>query len=264
MFLSRLEKRITDFIQSSPHNFVGELGGMQIYTQPLIGVADASDPMWEQLKKVEVVGPDHLTPTEWLPEAKSVISYYLPFTKQIRSSNHKKGFPSIEWLYGRYEGEIFNNTLRKMIIAEIELNGEKAVAPALDERFSINNHISNWSERHAAFIAGLGTFSWSHTLITHLGTAGRIGSVITNEKLEFTPRTYNEIDQYCNKCGDCIKRCPPRAINEPKTINENNMDKERCSKFLDRILERNHPRYGCGKCQTAVCCEDQKALENGE
>ena len=52
---------------------------------------------------------------------------------------------------------MFNNALRRLIIGLIESYGGKALAPALDKRFLINNHRSNWSERHVAFIAGLGT-----------------------------------------------------------------------------------------------------------
>jgi len=64
-----------------------------------------------KMKDPHVVGPDHLTPKEWLPDAKSVISYFLPFTEHIRNSNRLHGKPSTEWLYGRYEGEMFNNSL---------------------------------------------------------------------------------------------------------------------------------------------------------
>lgn len=174
---------------------------------------------------------------------------FLPFTEHIRHSNRSKDLPSKEWLYGRYEGEIFNNSLRSLIVEVMELEGVKALAPALDKRYAVNNHVSNWSERHAAFIAGLGTFSLNYSLITNLGTAGRFGSVITDFKFELNPRPYQEIDEYCTKCGKCIDRCPPLAIDE------NGKDAESCSQYLHKTLELNKPRYGCGKCQTAVPCE---------
>ena len=252
MFLSTLEEDMANFIRYSSQNFVAELNMMQIWDQPLIGVADASDPMWEKMKEPQIVGPEHLTPKEWLTGAKSVISYFLPFTKYIRSSNKFKGEPSTEWLYGRYEGEIFNNALRLMIIELIESNDGKALAPAIDKRFAINDHGSNWSERHVAFIAGLGSFGLSRSLITPLGTAGRFGSVIVDLEFEPNPRQYQEFDDYCAKCGKCIKRCPCGAITEL------GKDKESCSQYLFKILELNKPRYACGKCQTAVPCEYKK------
>ena len=249
LLLRTLKEDIEDFTRNNGQNFVEELDMMQIWGQPLIGIASAFDPLWEKLKEPYVVGSNHLTPEEWLPGAKSVISYFLPFTEHIRSSNRRKGLPSKEWLYGRCEGEIFNNALRLLIIDIIKSAGCKALAPALDKRFTVVNHVSNWSERHAAFIAGLGTFSLNYSLITNLGTAGRFGSVIVDLEFEPNPRPYQEIDEYCTKCGECIDRCPPLAINK------NSKDAESCSQFINKMLKLNKPRYGCGKCQTAVPCE---------
>jgi epoxyqueuosine reductase len=249
LLLNTLKEKIAVFTLNSEQNFVDKYDMLQIFNKPLLSVAGASDPLWQKMKEPTVVGHHHLTPKEWLFEAKSVISYFLPFNEVIRSSNRVEGLPSKEWLYGRCEGEMFNNALRRLIIDEVEMDGGKAVAPALDNRFTVNNHSSNWSERHVAFIAGLGTFSMSHSLITSLGTAGRFGSVITDLEFESKPRSYQEVDEYCDKCGNCIDRCPPQAITE------NGKDKESCSQYLNKMFELNKPRYGCGKCQTAVPCE---------
>jgi epoxyqueuosine reductase QueG len=249
LFLRTLGEDIANFTKNSSQNFVDELNMLQIWDQPLVGVAGASDPLWEKMKDPHVVGPDHLTPKEWLPDAKSVISYFLPFNEHIRNSNRLHGKPSTEWLYGRYEGEMFNNSLRRLIIGLIEADGGTAMAPALDKRFVITDLQSNWSERHVAFIAGLGTFGLSRSLITPLGTAGRFGSVIVDWELETKPRPYKEFDDYCSKCGKCIGRCPCGAITE------SGKDNESCSQYLFNILELNKPRYACGKCQTAVPCE---------
>jgi epoxyqueuosine reductase len=254
LFLQRLEEKMADFTQKSELNFVDKLGMMQIYDPPLVGVASASDPLWKIMKEPNVIGRDHLTPKEWLPEANSVISYFLPFTEEIRSSNRLQGLPSKEWIYGRCEGEIFNNAMRRLIIDEIESYEGNALAPAFDKRFTVNNYKSNWSERHVAFIAGLGTFSMSQSLITDLGSAGRIGSVIVDLELEPKQRLYQDVDEYCSKCGSCINRCPPTAITE------NDKNNESCSQYLDKVLELNKPRYGCGKCQTGVSCENKNPV----
>ena len=60
-----------------------------------------------------------------------------------------------------------------------------------------------------------------------------------------------ELENYCTKCGACIKRCPVNAISLEK--GKNNV---LCSGFLDRVLEKaGIPYYGCGKCQVGVPCE---------
>ena len=77
-------------------------------------------------------------------------------------------------------------------------------------------YASTWSERHAAYVAGLGTFSLSKHLITEKGLCGRFGSVITDAPLEVTPRPYTDPYEYCTFCGACVPRCPARAISVEK------------------------------------------------
>jgi epoxyqueuosine reductase len=251
LLLDAIKEKIDNFVLHNPLNILNEQEMTRIYDRPLVGVAGAQDDLWEKLKEPEVVGPQHLSPQEWLVGAKSVISYFLPYSQTIRQSNCSAGFPSTGWLYGRYEGEMFNNALCSYIVEEIEKAGDRAIAPSIDQRLKVVNRRSNWSERHVAFIAGLGTFCLNRSVITSLGTAGRFGSVIVDFTLKPTKRLYKEYDEYCTKCGACIDRCPPGAISE------NGKDNGVCSQFLDVVKERFKPRYGCGKCQTAVPCEDK-------
>lgn len=249
MLIEDIKAKVDGFVLNSPQNIVNELEMLRIWDPPLIGVASADDELWKRLKEPDAVGPQHLSPQEWLTGAKAVVSYFLPFTKRIRHSNRSMGLPSTEWLYGRIEGEMFNDALRSFLVGLVEKAGGQAIAPALDKRFAVVNRRSNWSERHVAFVAGLGTFSLSRSLITSLGSAGRVGSVIVDFALEPTPRLYQAVDEYCIKCGACIDRCPPRAIDE------HGKDNEVCSRYVSETLTRYKPRYGCGKCQTAVPCE---------
>lgn len=249
MLIRDIQEKTAQFILNSPLNNVKELNNLQIWDQPLVGVASANDSLWERLKAQDAVGPQHLLPQELLQGAVSVISYFLPFTAQIRRSNCTNYLPSTEWLYGRYEGELLNDSIRQFIVSLIEGMGGRALAPALDRRFAVVNMRSNWSERHAAFVAGLGTFSLSRSMITRLGSAGRFGSVIVDIELQPTVREYQKIDEYCVKCGACIDRCPPRAISKA------GKDNDVCSHYVEETKLKYSPRYGCGKCQTAVPCE---------
>ncbi len=111
---------------------------------------------------------------------------------------------------------------------------------------------SNWSERHVAFICGLGIFGLSKGLITEKGIAGRFGSIVTNLYLNPVSRKYKHILEFCQNCGKCKNRCPVHAISLEKGKNH-----LICSEFLNRIKEKYKPRHGCGKCQVNVPCEDK-------
>jgi epoxyqueuosine reductase QueG len=174
------------------------------------------------------------------------------------------GWPAYEWLHGRIDGQRFMGETGRHAAELLKSNGFAALVPSLDPRFSSRNplvrdksrqdyYTSNWSERHAAYIAGLGTFSLSRGLITSRGIAGRIISLITNARFDPVPRPYTRIDEYCIHCGACVRNCPAHAI-----APEKGKDHPRCSAFLDRTMEKHRPYYGCGKCQIKVPCENRR------
>jgi epoxyqueuosine reductase QueG len=249
MKLSTLTDTLTDFIQTSPLNRVPDLSDMRIFDSPLIGVARADDELFQQLRQPSVISETHMLPTDWLPTAKSILSFFLPFTAQVRISNRQQGLPSTEWLYGRIEGQTFVVAVGNLLADLLKQGGYTAIFPTIEPRFKIVDRRSNWSERHTAFIAGLGTISLNRSLITKAGAAGRLGSVITNLELPPTKRYYHKFDENCSHCNVCIKRCPAGAINA------DGKDHAICDAFLETIRQQFTPRYGCGKCQTAVPCE---------
>lgn len=222
---------------------------LKIYDPPLLAVADALDPLWARLKEAEVIGAGHRSPGEWLPGARSVVSYFLPYSAQVRRANRRKGGAATEWIYGQWEGAKFNAALVNFLLETLVAAGAQAVAPMVDPRYKTVDLRCNWSERHTAFIAGLGTFGLSHALITPLGAAGRFGSVITDAHLEPALRAYQEANPSCRTCGICIGRCPCQAIT-PSGKNH-----QRCLEYEDATLDLYAPRYGCGKCMTGVPCE---------
>jgi epoxyqueuosine reductase QueG len=250
MDFDTLVKQVTDFVATSPLNKAEEIGLKRIFDQPLMGIASADDSLFEQLRNPEAIGPHHLLPGEWLEGARSVIAYFLPFSVEIRKANAESDFPAVEWMYGRIEGEALNSALRAFLVNLLRENGAQAMAPGLDSRFAVVNRRSNWSERHIAYTAGLGTFGLSKGLISKRGSAGRYGSIVTSLELATTPREYSEVYEYCTMCGECIMRCPSGAITmEGK-------DHQICSNYIDNVvLPKFSPRYGCGKCQTTVPCE---------
>ncbi|HAI21333.1 MAG TPA: 4Fe-4S ferredoxin [Clostridiales bacterium UBA8153] len=249
----RLFQDIATFVEGNSLNLLPECDGIRIYDAPLLGVASAGDGLFEQFLAPEVIGPHHRLPGQWLTGARSVLSYFLPFSLPVRASNRGTGAPSEEWLYGRIGGEALNNAVRARLVEMVTELGGRAVAPALDPRYQVVDRKSNWSERHAGYAAGLGSFGLGRSFITARGSAGRMGSVITDLELPPTSRQVGPYG-YCPQltggtCGECIPRCPVRAIEaEGKALGK-------CQSYLDFVRKKFAPRYGCGKCQTAVPCE---------
>jgi ferredoxin len=57
-------------------------------------------------------------------------------------------------------------------------------------------------------------------------------------------------------CGACAANCPVGAISI-----ESGKNHLLCSKYLNSAEKRYAPRYGCGKCQVAVPCENASPAE---
>jgi len=254
---------MTDFILEDPGNYLEK--NVRIFDPPLVGFCRADDPLFADMKEERIVGALFRSPEEWLEGAATVISYFLPFSEELRRSNYKGETISVEWQHGRFKGEDFNKKLRRLLLQELEKSGGRAVAPALESGMFVDHKKfrSNWSERHVAYIAGLGTFGLNRGLITKKGMAGRFGSVITDLQFAPTPREYSGPFEYCpamtgDSCGSCISRCPAGAITEER------MEKAAChhythheAPFLSEIKQRfGYPYSACGKCQTGVPCEN--------
>lgn len=256
-----IRAKITEFVVGGERNSMPAHCGMTIYDAPLIGFASASDQLFGDMKAPRVLGSQFIPPNEWLSSATAVISFFLPFTKEVRESNRATGMVSEEWVSARIDGEAFINELKEFVTDFLRGEGCEALAPSLDPRFRVVTPpdggcgVSNWSERHVAYVAGLGTFGLHRGLITEKGTAGRFGSVVTSLGLASTERAYRGAFDYCpyivnGKCGSCINRCPVSAIT-PR-----GKDKVVCSRYIDtEIKPRFAPRYGCAKCNIAVPCE---------
>jgi epoxyqueuosine reductase QueG len=230
------------------------LVGMRIFDAPIFAVAAATDPMFLRLKSDASVGEHHRMPADWTPNARYVLSAFLPFAKRVRAANAAASsgrLPAAEWLHGRIEGQNHIEAISSAATDVLRAAGFSAAAPSVAADFRSKGFTSNWSERHVAFVCGLGTFGLSKGLITEKGVAGRFLSVVTDMELGVTRRAYTELYEYCICCGLCAKRCPAEAIDR-----ETGKAHEPCAVFLNETRALFAPRYGCGKCQVNVPCED--------
>lgn len=238
--------------------------GLTIFEEPLFSAASARDPIFLKYKEPGVIGEPFMTPEEWLPGAKSVAVLFFPFTGEVRASNRNVSEEtSNAWLHGRIEGQAFQNAFIEKVRDWFLSQGFRAIIPPADPRFTriltdlgednpeAIHFATSWSERHAAYAAGLGTFSLTRGLITKKGMAGRFSSVITDAEIEPAVRPYTGVYDYCIRCGACIKRCPVNAITM-----EGGKNQKLCREWVAVHSKQVHaPRYGCGKCQTGVPCE---------
>lgn len=275
-----VEETIQKFARSNPANHLESFNDELIFEKPLVGFADGDDPLFKEYKNV--VHRDHFLPREFLelhlgekPKPRmdnlksiSVISFVLPIhRKTIETNAGEKEGPSLRWNHTRWKGQEFINTLSNHLISVLEAMGYRAVAPELSPFYKMmvlpDGFASNWSQRHAAYAAGLGTFSLNDGFITARGQAMRCGSIITNLKLQSSVRSYVHYLENClfytaGKCGKCIERCPGGAIGK------NGHDKLKC---FETVFEKQKPwsegahgpgfigtYAGCGLCQSGVPC----------
>ncbi len=218
---------------------------------PLVAYADAHDPLFERLK--EVIGPAHLTPRELLPGAETVIVYFLPFRERVARSNRGAGPASEDWAIAYIETNELIDTINSQLALALERDGYAVVTVPPTHNFDEERLISNWSHKHAGYIAGLGTFGLHHMLITASGSAGRLGSLVTNARITPTPRPDHEACLYKHdgSCRACVERCWVGALQE------DSFDRHKCYDIcLDNA--RTYAELGladvCGKCVSVVPC----------
>lgn len=260
------------FITSSADNYINReiaisdnVVGLKIFEPPIFAFGSADDEQFENLNKQNANLKYHMLPEKWLPGSRTVISFFLPFSGELKESNKNDlHLPSEGWLHGRIEGQALINKLCIYLKDQLISAGYESLVPSLDGRFWSKGNpgsgpalpeaafTSNWSERHVAYICGLGTFGLSKGLITRKGAAGRFGSIISALYLQPDKRDYTGIYDYCAMCGECVNRCPVKAISI-----ENGKDHTLCSAFIDFTGKKFNPGYGCGKCQVDVPCENR-------
>jgi ferredoxin len=271
---------IKRFVLNSKDNIFREIGG-HYFDEPIVQFASANNPFFAKYK--EIIGEYHLTPKEILETTFSertdqygtVISVVLPINATARRSNRAENeFGSKEWTLTRYYGdELFIDKLVEHVISYLKSNGYWGIAPSKSnffQRKKLGRDISsNWSERHIAYAAGLGTFSINDGFITEKGIAVKLVSILTDANIPQSEQVYHQYQQnclWCSKgiCGSCMKRCPVGAITEK------GHDKIKC--YMHCYGERSKEvakKYGgsseygsgCGLCQTGVPCEFSNPLK---
>jgi epoxyqueuosine reductase QueG len=229
-----------------------ELNIGRIWKEPIIHFISSGNSELAGLKAS--VSPDHLLPSDILAVAESIISFFIPFHEGIVKSNMKNIEASKEWA----AAYIYTNDLIRIISNRVEIilneTGYRVGKIPATHNFDRIKLISNWSHRHIAYIARLGTFGINNMLITDKGCCGRLGSIITDCK--FTYQSTEKLNEKClNKsdgsCGFCRNKCIADAYAG------NQFDRHKCyEKCLMNAELHKDTGYAdvCGKCLVGLPC----------
>lgn len=221
-----------------------------LYREPLIGFADADSPEFMNLKKI--IASDHLLPSDLLEGGKSVVSFFLPFTKDLVKKNNDDSYVSKDWAIAYIETNKFIDVIIQHMKGILEGMGIKCSDNPARASFDSERLIHRWSQRHVARICGLGSFGINNMLITDIGCAGRYGSFVVDAVLP-----YNEYiaDEYClykryGRCAACVNACPTEAL----TVE--GFDRYKCYSWVKKV-DAHFSDLGecevCGKCITVPC-----------
>ncbi len=225
---------------------------------PLVGFAAANDRMFKELRKL--VGPTHAVPEDILAEAGTVISFFLPFPKEVSRSNIKDRKSSVEWAVSYVETNVLIQQLSSHLQQFFEKKGERSVSIPATHNWIEDKLISNWSHRHVAYIAGLGRFGLNNMLITDKGCCGRVGSFVTSAAIKPDSRPEHEACLY--KYDGSCKKCTQKCVNE--ALYEGSFDRFKCYEMLlENVEEHTSVGYAdvCGKCLVAVPCSHSNPVK---
>jgi len=206
---------------------------------PLVGVASVEQ--WKDPPFLPWM-PEEFYPQSIYTEARSVIVIGLPVSLPVLETS-----PSIFYreLYNTVNALLDQYTYR--LANFLNDSGHPSVFVPRDGYFGIKallkNPVAFFSHRHAAYLAGLGTFGVNNMLLTpEFGPRVRFGSVFTSAKLE--PGAPQE-DQLCTRCMRCVKMCPVNALDE-KDYPMGLTDKKSCAEHSNELNQQGISP--CGIC----------------
>lgn len=246
MYVNSIESIIKNEIIA----MVNGSGNGIVYREPLIGFADAGSNAFQDLKRI--VAPDHLLPSDLLKEAKSVVSFFLPFSEGVVKKNRDDSYVSKDWAIAYIETNKYIDVIIQHIKGLLEEMGIKCSDNPARMHFDQERLIHIWSQRHVARICGLGNFGINNMLITDIGCAGRYGSFVIDAVLPYDE--YIE-DEYClykrdGSCAACIKACPTGALSVE------GFDRYKCYEWVKKVDEHYSDLEECevcGKCIAVPC-----------
>ena len=211
---------------------------------PVIGFADTSS--WDSDPIICASVPEECRPLSIMPEARSAIVIGIPVQYGAVITA-----PSLLYheLYKTSNTLLDSFALRFVLL--LDRMGYKAIAIPRDGYQGIKSLIrdpsSFFSHKHAAYLAGLGTFGVNNTILTErYGPRIRFTTVLTDAVLPYG----SPMDrQLCIECMRCTRECPKGAIGD-RIYPDSKIDKVACTANSEELLRKGISP--CGRC-IAVC-----------
>lgn len=246
-----MEKLILDEVNRIILDFESREGIISRWKAPILGFAHAADPVFDQLKLVAF--EDHINPEDILENAKTVVAYFLPFEDNISRSNIDGRFSSKQWAQAYIETNLLISEINDNLILFFKNRGYDAAKLPPESNMDYDKLKSIWSNRHVAYIAGVGKFGLNNMLITESGCCGRLGNIVTS--LEITPTKRSEQENCLYKHNGSCSICVDRCVNEALFVD--NFNRFKCFE----MCQENEIIYKdlglaeiCGKCLVGLPC----------
>lgn len=239
-----ITNKIIEFVK----NYPALKNVKNIWKEPLVGFADANGSYIKSLK--EIVSLNHRLPEDFMENPNIVISYYIPFTEELAALNLnvEGNMAAQEWSDAYNLTNTMIGDISQYIADMLVEMGYRAVPPT-GVVFDKEVILSNWSQRHIAYAAGLGTFGINNMLISEKGCCGRYGSVIADIPVEPDQIVEEERCLYKKNrsCKKCVQNCFAGALTTER------FDRKKCYE----ICLLNDAKTGadvCGKCDIDIPC----------
>jgi len=251
--VKNMQEKIIKTINSAISDYEEKNKINEMWREPIIEIISVNNEELNDLK--QVVSLEHFMPYDILKDAKSIISFFVPFNENIVKSNINGTMASKEWIIAYIKTNDLIQVINDRIEELMEMNGYKTGKIPATHNFDEKTLISNWSHRHIAYIAGIGTFGINNMLITKKGCCGRLGSIIINYELKNYQQVIKTKEKCLNKlngnCGICHKRCIANAYKN--NIFNRNICYKQC---LENVKHNKEIGYAdvCGKCMVDLPC----------